>query len=59
MGEENMASSDSMALTDVERGRALDIKKAMMEADEAFATTISSDLEYTQHALVAKNRIQL
>ena len=45
-----------MDLTDEERGWALSIKKAMMDADPAFAQSIS-DFEYAQHAIVAKEKI--
>jgi hypothetical protein len=49
-------TSDQMTLTDEEKGWAMAIKKAMMEEDTALAAQVT-DMEYAQHAIVAKEKV--
>jgi hypothetical protein len=53
----NIADADEMlTITEEEKGWAMIIKNAIVEADPEFAKTIS-DLEYAQHAMVAKDKL--
>lgn len=53
----NIADADEMlTITEEEKGWAMIIKNAIVEADPEFAKTIS-DLEYVQHAIVAKDKL--
>jgi hypothetical protein len=53
----NIADADEMmSITEEEKGWAMIIKNAIVEADPEFAKTIC-DLEYAQHAIVAKDKL--
>jgi hypothetical protein len=53
----NISDADEMlTITEEEKGWAMIIKNAVVEADPDFSKTIS-DLEYAQHAIVAKDKL--
>jgi hypothetical protein len=54
--EDEDEEDEMLTLTEEEKGWAMTIKNAIVEADAEFAKTIT-DLEYVQHAIVAKDKL--